>query len=131
MPQPSLTTHVLALARATVRLPLWSPPFDDLRPMYVSIYGKPLSTIVSRPGAVVKLNPIRWFNGHPGAHTVSWHAEPKGALEWTHSLYGVKHCVVYGAATVWAEARTPDGRVFETQKVRIVMAFDQTGERLG
>jgi len=88
--------------------------------------------IVRPKGATFKINPLRWYNGHPGEHTINYYVESKNgtdSVEWIGEEYGAKLGRGMSDCTLWAECTTPDKKVFSTQKVRLVVVEDYVGNQ--
>ena len=111
----------------------WTPPFSDVRPIIADLWGKPISSFIRRaPGDEIKINPLRWYNGHPGEHVVQWRCDPPDAIEWTKNVYGVQYGIARKEGTFVAHAIAPGAQnepptIFATQVVRITFVQDYTG----
>jgi hypothetical protein len=107
--------------RSKINFRFWRPDFTDMRPVIGDIYGKPISIFISQRGQELKLNPLKWYNGHPGEHTIEYKCEPADCVLWTKNQYGVQYGVAVKDGALWAQATTPDGARYSTQSCRLVL----------
>ena len=80
-------------------------------------------------GAIFKINPLRWYNGHPGEHTTSFHVSDPSCVEWLEDEYGMKRGKGLSDCTFSAECTTPSGVVYKTQNVKITIVEDYVGNQ--
>lgn len=110
--------------RSKINFRFWTPTFDDLRPIIGDLYGKPISIFIRKLGDQIRIDPLKWYNGHPGEHTIEWKCEPAGCVAWTENVYDQQFGVALADGKFWAECKTPAGEVLKTQVVKLVLYKD-------
>lgn len=101
---------------------LWRPPFTDMRPLIVNIWGKPFDAFIRKRGDEIVIDPPKWYNGRPeNGFTMEFKCEPPTAIMWTDNRMGTQKGIAVEDGEFWAEATTPDGAVFHTQRVKLAV----------
>lgn len=98
---------------------VWQPDFTEMGVRITDVRGKPLNAYVRQVGDAFAIDPLRWYNGHPGEHRTEWKCEPEGCVTWGAQIGGRQHATCNGDGVFWAECTTPAGDVFRTQRCKM------------